>query len=69
MGYNPWGRKESDTTERLTHTHKALTFQKSYVLCKYSTLMFVPLKQVKDFKKKKNWLIFNATNFTEADGI
>ena len=21
MGYSSWGRKESDTTERLTHTH------------------------------------------------
>ena len=21
MGYNPWGRKELDTTEQLTHTH------------------------------------------------
>ena len=21
MGYHPWGLKESDTTERLTHTH------------------------------------------------
>ena len=21
MGYSPWGRKESDTTEQLTHTH------------------------------------------------
>ena len=21
MGYSPWGHKESDTTERLTHTH------------------------------------------------
>ena len=21
MGYNPWGHKESDTTEQLTHTH------------------------------------------------
>ena len=21
VGYNPWGHKESDTTERLTHTH------------------------------------------------
>ena len=21
MGYSPWGRKELDTTERLTHTH------------------------------------------------
>ena len=22
MGYNSWGRKESDTTERQTHTHE-----------------------------------------------
>ena len=22
-GYSPWGLKESDTTERLTHTHTA----------------------------------------------
>ena len=21
MGYSPWGHKELDTTERLTHTH------------------------------------------------
>ena len=21
VGYNPWGRKESDTTEQLTNTH------------------------------------------------
>ena len=21
MGYSPWGRRKSDTTERLTHTH------------------------------------------------
>ena len=21
VGYSPWGCKESDTTERLTHTH------------------------------------------------
>ena len=21
VGYSPWGRKELDTTERLTHTH------------------------------------------------
>ena len=21
VGYSPWGRKESDMTERLTHTH------------------------------------------------
>ena len=28
VNYSPWGRKESDTTERLTHTHdmKLTTF-------------------------------------------
>ena len=26
VGYSPWGRKESDTTERLTHTHTSQTF-------------------------------------------
>ena len=26
MGYSPWGRKESDTTERLTHTFTLFTF-------------------------------------------
>ena len=25
-GYSPWGRKESDTTERLTHTQSLLYF-------------------------------------------
>ena len=24
MGYSPWGHKELDTTERLTHTHEML---------------------------------------------
>ena len=24
MGYGPWGCKESDTAERLTHTHTGL---------------------------------------------
>ena len=24
MGYSPWGRKESDTTEQLNHHHHAL---------------------------------------------
>lgn len=33
--------------------------------------MSVPLKQGKEFKKKKqnNWLIFNATSFTKTDGV
>ena len=26
MGYSPWGRKESDTTERLTLTHHYFRF-------------------------------------------
>ena len=25
VGYIPWGLKESDTTERLTHTHISIT--------------------------------------------
>ena len=24
VGYNPWGHKESDTTEQLTHTQQAM---------------------------------------------
>ena len=28
-GYSPWGRKESDTTERLTHTHDVSQFSPS----------------------------------------
>ena len=24
MGYSPWGRKELDKTERLTHTHRII---------------------------------------------
>ena len=30
MGYSPWGRKESDTTERF-HFHFRLHFQSSYM--------------------------------------
>ena len=26
MGYSPWGHKELDTTERLTHTHTQLLY-------------------------------------------
>ena len=25
VGYSPWGRKESDVTVQLTHTHNSLT--------------------------------------------
>ena len=27
MGYSPWGRKESDMTEGLTHTHRIETLK------------------------------------------
>ena len=30
-GYSPWSRKESDTTERLTHNTKTMSFGKSQV--------------------------------------
>ena len=26
MGYSPWGRKELATTERLTHSHRAVPY-------------------------------------------
>ena len=29
-GCSPWGRKESDTTEQLTHTHTHTTFRMKY---------------------------------------
>ena len=32
MGYSPWGRKESDTTERLTHTYITLNMYMSIIL-------------------------------------
>ena len=30
-GYSPWSRKESDTTERLTHNTKTMSFGKGQV--------------------------------------
>ena len=32
VGYSPWGRKESDTTERLTHTYITLNMYMSIIL-------------------------------------
>ena len=31
MGYSPWDRKESDKTERLTHTHTHTHSRKSLI--------------------------------------
>ena len=35
-GYSPWGRKESDTTERLTHTQSLL-----YFFCSFSAYLIL----------------------------
>ena len=35
MGYNPWDRKKSDTTERLTHTQPVLR------VCSYTNDLLV----------------------------
>ena len=34
MGYGPWGRKESDTTEHTAHTHGELVTPGSYPFSK-----------------------------------
>ena len=51
VGYNPWGHKESDTTEWLTHTHTRLihveVWQKTTKFCKA-----IILQLKKKFKKK-----------------
>ena len=42
MGYSPWGHKESDTTEGLTHTHRALELDYKLIkILQYSTRMAV----------------------------
>ena len=33
MVYNPWGRKESDTTERLSAPHPSLAYALSQLQC------------------------------------
>ena len=45
VGYSPWGRKESDTTERVTHTHICYILDFIYVIvCIYiHTLIFFSL--------------------------
>ena len=40
VGYSPWGRKESDMTEQLTHTHGySLGFNFTCVLARWSLLV------------------------------
>ena len=41
MGPNPWGHKESDTTERLTHSH---LLYYGLVLTSYTTTTLFPKK-------------------------
>ena len=33
--YSPWGRKDSDTTERHTHTHTPCTNQQAFHFCSF----------------------------------
>ena len=49
MGDSPWGCKESDVTERLTHTRAMNlgnwgTVYKSHILSKFDTFLFVAFK-------------------------
>ena len=40
VGYSPWGHKELDTTEQLTHTHGySLGFNFTCVLARWSLLV------------------------------
>ena len=35
VGYSPWGHKESDTTEQLTHTQSRRQFERLYIILFY----------------------------------
>ena len=56
MGYSPWGHKESDTTEQLTHTHVVFTSFVSCYLIYPFMVMQCPLSLVTVFVLKH---IFN----------
>ena len=51
MGYSPWGRKQSDTTERLTHLGKLLSFSKIQL---FGSIMIVSSACHKD---EVTWLL------------
>ena len=53
-GYSPWSRKESDTTEQLTHTHTHLIIQ-SYMNC-------LEFENKRERKQENQWL--NAGRIT-----
>ena len=36
-GYSPWGHKERDMTEQLTHTHCILSIDNKYKICQGKT--------------------------------
>ena len=51
VGYNPWGHKESDTIERITHTHKSQMVTGLVGKCK--ELRLYSDKLLNDFKLGK----------------
>ena len=46
MDYNPWGRKELDTTERLTHIHMFNPHESRYTLCLNAKMTAVALNRI-----------------------
>ena len=49
MGYSPWGRKESDTTERLTHTH---THTHTHTMCIQCRSLHILTSKIKTLSLK-----------------
>ena len=41
MGYNPWGHKESDTTEATEHIHAGTSYQKHIILVEVFIVYFL----------------------------
>ena len=61
-GYSPWGGKESDTTERLTHTHTH-THTQNIRLCEVSSVgMTFCILQIKSPKVKELHMISPRTS-------
>ena len=57
--YSPWGHKESDTTERLTHTHTHRGKNKTYIEIKNKAMtIHIPVIQL------KSWNIASSVNYT-----
>ena len=63
MGYSPWGRKESDTTEQLTYIY--------FLIIKIKIKYYKNYKNINIFKKinSNRLLLFNCTkSFFEKRG-